>query len=187
MSQVVEVVEPQRERMDAILVFPSMPAVMRLNKLGTFNLAQLGMSQKKSPIGEFMKGMRKSNDRFEETMLKLVRTLPNVLKYLPSDKAQDAKNFIQVRAAGSPDTAVVSKTCLMLLQMYLHMLIYIEHAFLTVAWGANNLVMRGFICLDVVQSARHAVDELSLHRALLLGRDLVLPSNIHICTAPGKA
>lgn len=100
MRQVVEVVEPQRERMDAILVFPSMPAVMRLNKLGTFNLAQLGMSQKKSPIGEFMKGMRKSNDRFEETMLKLVRTLPNVLKYLPSDKAQDAKNFIQVRAAG---------------------------------------------------------------------------------------
>ena len=94
--QVVAVVEPERERLDAVLVFPSMPAVMRLNKLGTFSLSQLGMNQKKSPIGEFMKTMRKSNDRFEESLLKLVRTLPSVLKYLPSEKAQDAKNFIQV-------------------------------------------------------------------------------------------
>ena len=96
--------------MDAILVFPSMPAVMRLNKLGTFNLSQLGMSQKKSPIGEFMKGMRKSNDRFEETMLKLVRTLPAVLKYLPTDKAQDAKNFIQVGSqimSGQPRGCII--------------------------------------------------------------------------------
>ncbi len=96
MPQVTAVVEPERERLDAILVFPSMPAVMRLNKLGTFNLSQLGLNKKSSPIGEFMKSMRKSNDRFEESMLKLVRTLPAVLKYLPTDKAQDAKNFIQV-------------------------------------------------------------------------------------------
>ena len=27
-------------------------------------------------------------------MLKLVRTLPKVLKYLPNDKAKDAKNFL---------------------------------------------------------------------------------------------
>lgn len=31
---------------------------------------------------------------FEEGMLKLLRTLPKVLKYLPSDKAKDAKNFM---------------------------------------------------------------------------------------------
>jgi magnesium chelatase subunit H len=35
-----------------------------------------------------MKNMRKSNDNFEESMLKLVRTLPTVLKYMPSQKAQ---------------------------------------------------------------------------------------------------
>ena len=31
---------------------------------------------------------------FEESMLKIVRTLPKVLKYLPSDKAQDARAYI---------------------------------------------------------------------------------------------
>jgi magnesium chelatase subunit H len=36
-----------------------------------------------------------NNDNFEEGLLKLVRTLPKVLKYLPSDKAQDARNFVQ--------------------------------------------------------------------------------------------
>jgi len=58
----------------------------RLNKLGTFNLAQLGQS--KSPFAEFMRAQRKSNENFEESLLKLVRTLPAVLKYLPSEKAQ---------------------------------------------------------------------------------------------------
>ena len=84
--QIVEVVQPRREALDACLVFPSMPAVMRLNKLGTFSMSQLGQSR--SPIAEFMKNMRKSNDNFEESMLKLVRTLPAVLKFLPSQKAQ---------------------------------------------------------------------------------------------------
>ena len=84
--QIVEVVKPLREELDACLVFPSMPAVMKMNKLGTFSMAQLGQS--KSPIAQFMKNMRKSNDNFEESMLKLVRTLPTVLKYLPSQKAQ---------------------------------------------------------------------------------------------------
>jgi cobalamin biosynthesis Mg chelatase CobN len=39
-------------------------------------------------------------------MLKLVRTLPKVLKYLPSDKAQDARSFImslQYWLGGSPE------------------------------------------------------------------------------------
>lgn len=56
-------VQPQRERLDACLIFPSMPAVMRLNKLGTFNMAQLGQS--KSPFAEFMRSARKNSDNFE--------------------------------------------------------------------------------------------------------------------------
>lgn len=51
--QIVEAVAPVREKMDACVIFPSMPAVMKLNKLGTFSMAQLGQS--KSMIGEFIK------------------------------------------------------------------------------------------------------------------------------------
>ena len=71
--------QPERERLDAVLVFPSMPAVMKLNKLGSFSMDQLGQS--KSVIGEFMKSSMKNargNEGFEEGLLKLVRTLPNV-------------------------------------------------------------------------------------------------------------
>ncbi|KAG2440917.1 hypothetical protein HXX76_003770 [Chlamydomonas incerta] len=91
-EKIVEAVTPLREKLDACLIFPSMPAVMKLNKLGTFSMAQLGQS--KSVFSEFIKSARKNNDNFEEGLLKLVRTLPKVLKYLPSDKAQDAKNFV---------------------------------------------------------------------------------------------
>jgi magnesium chelatase subunit H len=120
-AQVLAVVEPERERLDAVLVFPSMPQVMRLNKLGTFSMAQLGQS--KSAVASFMKKKRaESGSGFEDGLLKLIRTLPKVttpasqllrttqassatspdarggcwqvLKYLPSDKAQDAKNFM---------------------------------------------------------------------------------------------
>lgn len=45
-----------REKMDACLVFPSMPAMMKLNKLGTFNMAQLGQS--KSIFSDFIKSAR---------------------------------------------------------------------------------------------------------------------------------
>ena len=45
---------------------------MKLNKLGTFSMAQLGQS--KSMIGEFIKSARANNDNFEEGLLKLVRT-----------------------------------------------------------------------------------------------------------------
>lgn len=93
-EKIVEAVTPARDTLDACLIFPSMPAVMKLNKLGSFSMAQLG-SGGSSPIGDFMRNMRKNNDKFEENLLKLVRTLPKVLKYLPSDKAQDARNFIQ--------------------------------------------------------------------------------------------
>jgi magnesium chelatase subunit H len=65
---------------------------MKLNKLGSFSMAQLG--QNKSVIGDFIKSARQNQDGFEEQLLKLVRTLPKVLKYLPTDKAQDARNFV---------------------------------------------------------------------------------------------
>ena len=102
-EKIVEVVQPLREQLDACLIFPSMPAVMRLNKLGSFSMAQLGQS--KSAIASFMK-KKKESGGFEEGMLKLVRTLPKVLKYLPSDKAQDARNFmnsLQYWLGGSTD------------------------------------------------------------------------------------
>ncbi|XP_031127328.1 magnesium-chelatase subunit ChlH, chloroplastic [Ipomoea triloba] len=96
-------VEKERERLDAVLVFPSMPEVMRLNKLGSFSMSQLGQS--KSPFFQLFK-KKKSSAGFADQMLKLVRTLPKVLKYLPSDKAQDARMYIlslQFWLGGSPD------------------------------------------------------------------------------------
>ncbi|KAG9140088.1 hypothetical protein Leryth_021120 [Lithospermum erythrorhizon] len=104
--KVKNAVEKERDRMDAVLVFPSMPEVMRLNKLGTFSMSQLGQS--KSPFFQLFK-KKKQGAGFADQMLKLVRTLPKVLKYLPSDKAQDARLFIlslQFWLGGSPDNLV---------------------------------------------------------------------------------
>jgi magnesium chelatase subunit H len=104
-QKVVEAVKPHRDNLNAAIVFPSMPEVMRLNKMGTFSMAQLGQS--KSAIGEFMKKRKeKSGSSFQDAMLKLLRTLPKVLKYLPVEKAQDARNFMlsfQYWLGGSPD------------------------------------------------------------------------------------
>ena len=104
-DKVVAVVEPQRDRLDAAVVFPSMPQVMRLNKMGSFSMAQLGQS--KSAIAQFMrKRKEKSGSSFQDGMLKLLQTLPKVLKYLPMDKAQDARNFMlsfQYWLGGSPE------------------------------------------------------------------------------------
>ena len=92
-QKVVEAVKPHRDRLDAAVVFPSMPEVMRLNKMGSFSMAQLGQS--KSVIAQFMrKRKEKSGAGFEDAMLKLLRTLPQVLKFLPVEKAQDARNFM---------------------------------------------------------------------------------------------
>merc|ERR1719324_459650 len=104
-DKVKPVVEAERDRLDAVLVFPSMPEVMRLNKVGGFTMASLGQS--KSVVSEFMK-KKKADDgsSFEEAMLKLLRTLPKVLKYLPGDKAKDAKSFMmsfQYWLGGSPE------------------------------------------------------------------------------------
>jgi len=104
-EKVVDVVSPLRDQLDAVLIFPSMPEVMRLNKVGTFSMANLGQS--KSVVSDFMK-KKKAEDgsSFEEGMLKLLRTLPKVIKYLPGDKAKDARSFMmsfQYWLGGSPD------------------------------------------------------------------------------------
>ncbi|NEP03654.1 MAG: magnesium chelatase subunit H [Okeania sp. SIO2G4] len=92
-EKVVEAVTPHRDKLDAAVVFPSMPQVMRLNKMGSFSMAQLGQS--KSAIAQFMrKRKEKSGSSFQDGMLKLLQTLPKVLKYMPIDKAQDARNFM---------------------------------------------------------------------------------------------
>ena len=77
-----------------------MPAVLKLNKLGAFDFAKLmggGKSgtKKDSPIKKFFGTLKKNNDNFEEQLLKLIRTLPAVLKFLPSQQARDGGNYIQ--------------------------------------------------------------------------------------------
>ena len=100
--QIAAVIAPQRDRLDACLIFPSMPAVLRLNKLGSFDFAKLmgggggkGGVKKDSPIKKFFGTLKKNNDNFEEQLLKLIRTLPAVLKFLPSQQARDGGNYIQ--------------------------------------------------------------------------------------------
>merc|ERR1719246_113205 len=103
-EKVVEVVQPLRDDLDACLIFPSMPEVMRMNKVGSFTMKNLGQS--KSVVSEFMKKKKQDDgSSFEEGMLKLLRTLPKVLKFLPSDKAADARTFMmsfQYWLGGSP-------------------------------------------------------------------------------------
>ncbi|MBW4603915.1 MAG: magnesium chelatase subunit H [Calothrix sp. FI2-JRJ7] len=117
-QKVVEAVQPIRDKLDVAVVFPSMPEVMRLNKMGSFSLAQLGQS--KSAIAQFMrKRKEKSGAGFQDGMLKLLRTLPNVLKYLPMEKAQDARNFMlsfQYWLGGSPEN--LENFLLMLVDKY---------------------------------------------------------------------
>jgi len=104
-EKVTEVVQPLRENLDAVLIFPSMPEVMRLNKVGSFTMKNLGQS--KSVVADFMKKKKQEDgSSFEEGMLKLLRTLPKVLKFLPSDKAADARTFMmsfQYWLGGAPE------------------------------------------------------------------------------------
>merc|ERR1711907_311653 len=65
----------------------------RLNKLGSFSMSQLGQS--KSIIGDLIKKKKEADGvSFQDSMLKLLNTLPSILKYLPIEKAQDARTFI---------------------------------------------------------------------------------------------
>lgn len=56
-EEVQKVVEPLRDQLDAVVVFPSMPEVMRLNKVGSFTMQNLGQS--KSVVSDFMKKKKK--------------------------------------------------------------------------------------------------------------------------------
>ena len=103
-DKVEEVVAPERERLDAVCIFPSMPQVMRLNKIGSFSMATMGQS--KNVMMDFMKKNKPGGTSFQDSMLKLVRTLPKVLKFLPGDKAKDARAFmmsLQYWLGGSPE------------------------------------------------------------------------------------
>lgn len=83
-------------------------------------MASMGQSQ--SVIGEFMKKKRQENGAsFEGSMLKLLRTLPKVLKFLPSDKAQDARSFMlsfQYWLGGSPEN--LESLLLMMANTYIY-------------------------------------------------------------------
>lgn len=117
-EKVVDAVKPIRENLDACIIFPSMPDVMRLNKLGSFQMNQLGRTN--STIAQFMRNKKKeSGASFEDSMLKLLRTLPKVLKYLPNDKAQDARSFMlsfQYWLGGSTDN--IENFLLMIVDKY---------------------------------------------------------------------
>ena len=92
-QKIVEAVSPYKDKLKASVVFPSMPEVMRLNKLGSFSMSQLGQS--KSIIGDLIKKKKEADGAsFQDSMLKLLNTLPSILKYLPIEKAQDARTFI---------------------------------------------------------------------------------------------
>lgn len=58
-EEVQKVVEPLRDQLDAVVVFPSMPEVMRLNKVGSFTMQNLGQS--KSVVSDFMKKKKKAS------------------------------------------------------------------------------------------------------------------------------
>merc|ERR1719379_2045125 len=77
---------------------------MKLNKIGTFSMASMGQS--KNVMADFMKKNKPKGASFQDGMLKLVRTLPKVLKFLPGDKAKDARSFmmsLQYWLGGSPE------------------------------------------------------------------------------------
>merc|ERR1719343_10568 len=96
--------------MDACLIFPSLPDVMKLNKLGQFELGNLRLGnkdnsegaeekpagkKKSSAVKDFFKAASKANPAsFEENLLNLLRSLPTVLKFLPGGVAQDGRSFL---------------------------------------------------------------------------------------------
>mmetsp|Transcript_40108 Transcript_40108/g.95936 ORF Transcript_40108/g.95936 Transcript_40108/m.95936 type:complete len:1488 (-) Transcript_40108:430-4893(-) len=124
-DKLVEVVSPIREKLDACLCFPSMPDVMKLNKLGSFDLTAITGG----PLGDFAKQVKdmrnkplatgkpkQSGGAFQDSLLKLVRTLPKVLKFLPGDQARDARCFVlslQHWLGGTPENleAMLLRVC----------------------------------------------------------------------------
>ena len=84
--QIVEAVSPVRDSLDAILVFPSMPACMRLNKLGSFSMSQLG--QGKSVISDFMK---------KQVRQQTLQTLPALVLLLQMCRSCDLGHELQLQ------------------------------------------------------------------------------------------
>ena len=58
-QKVVDAVAPYKDNLKASVIFPSMPEVMRLNKLGSFSMSQLGQS--KSIIGDLIKKKKEAD------------------------------------------------------------------------------------------------------------------------------
>ncbi|XWS43136.1 hypothetical protein CRYUN_Cryun16bG0076500 [Craigia yunnanensis] len=79
-------VEKERDRFDAVLVFPSMPEVMRLNKLGSFSMSQLGQS--KSPFFQLFK---RKNDRAQYARLYILS-----LKFWLGGSPDNLQNFLKM-------------------------------------------------------------------------------------------
>merc|ERR1712238_337065 len=105
-EKVVDVVAPAREKnLDACLIFPSMPEVMRLNKVGSFTMKNLGQS--KSVVADFMKKKKQEDgSSFEEGMLKLLKKKKKKKKILPCVNTADARSFMmsfQYWLGGSPE------------------------------------------------------------------------------------
>ncbi len=105
-NKIVDAVKPHVATLKASVIFPCMPQVMRLSKVGSFSMGSMGQS--KSALSSFMKKRKAQNKggSFQEGMLKMVQTLPKILKYLPMEKAQDARNFMlsyQYWLGGSSD------------------------------------------------------------------------------------
>merc|ERR1719343_225918 len=75
---------------------------MKLNKIGTFDLTKIsggplgGFAQQVKDLRQknLQKGKPSSGGAFQDSLLKLVRTLPKVLKFLPGDQANDARTFV---------------------------------------------------------------------------------------------
>ena len=67
-----------------------MPAVMRLNKLGTFSMAQLGQS--KSAIASFMR-QKKESGGFRRGHVEVGENFAEGFEVHFGDKAADARNF----------------------------------------------------------------------------------------------
>ena len=92
-----------RDGLDACLCFSSMPEIMKLNKLGSFDLTKITSG----PLGSFAAQVKEATQKtlrdgkpaasgsaFQDSLLKLVRTLPKVLSFLPGDQARDARTFV---------------------------------------------------------------------------------------------
>ncbi|KAJ6835000.1 magnesium-chelatase subunit ChlH, chloroplastic-like [Iris pallida] len=92
--------------MDAVLVFPSMPEVMRLNKLGSFSMSQLGQS--KSPFFQLFK--KKQGAGFADSMLKLVRRCPRCSSTCPATRRGTPGSTSSASSSGSAAPPKTSRT-----------------------------------------------------------------------------